>query len=60
MENRIREEKRLKYGQNNEQNNLNGEKNLIVFNQIPVTIDLQYLQEQQIIHLAVILTIETC
>ena len=32
MENRIREGKRLEYGQDNEQNNLNGERDLIVFN----------------------------
>ena len=32
MENRIRKGKRLEYGQDNEQNNLNGERDLIVFN----------------------------
>ena len=59
VENRIGEKKRLEYGQNNGQNNLNGERDLIVFNQILVKIGLQYLQEQQIIHPVTTLTMET-
>ena len=68
--NRIGEGRRLEYGQDNGQrlrikrengqNYLNGERDLIIFDQISVTIDLQCLQEQWIIHLAATLTMETC
>ena len=57
---RIGKKRRLEYrqrriieGGNKDISNLNGDKNLIVLDQVLVEIGLQYSQGQQIIHLAV-------
>ena len=50
--------RKIEVEQNN--NNLKEKWNLIVFDQILVTIGLQCSQEQQIKHFAATLTIETC
>ena len=66
MENRIREKRRLGYEQrlrikgNNGQDNLNKKGDLVIFNQVLVTIGLQYFLEQQKIYLYATQIMETC